>query len=510
MSAQTDNLSNLRARLFQHIVSSRFAETFGANWWENVLLRHMREEGQTDTFTGRAYKVALTTYGRYIEFENLDTSVLSTIVLFDTYFQQGKFKVTYAGYELGAIRQLHKLRNKIGHEENDVSQSDKARKATMSVLRKAVDQMDLTKTNPALARDILAEYLKINGEVKLTDANLQKFVDTTAQFEKAESLFQWNIKEAIPIYESLAEENYQPALEKLFYVYTKVYEYLDLDKTIEISKKMLDLGNVDQAYVERLETFQKQLHFAMLGDLPACKHLILEIKQNGIINAPKILKFAQDVVGIFRESITALGINSYYAEIHELEYNKLKALREQNDAEAYAETAYRMIYQKNTDFVKARRCADKAAKLGSPRGMLLAGLLALEADENLQVSKLISMLANVSQQGFLPGVELFAESGRNATSPSESSPGVQWILIGKELGSKKCTEWYNAIVQRAETAAKESPAPVQEKPNVKAESNAAEVEALKTVIQHQKWTIRVIGTVMGVLLLLQVLQIIVR
>jgi hypothetical protein len=51
---------------------------------------------------------------------------------------------------------------------------------------------------------------------------------------------------------------------------------------------------------------------------------------------------------------------------------------------------------------------------------------------------------------------------------------------------------------------------VQEKPNAKAENNAAEVEALKTVIQHQKWTIRVMGIAMGGLLLLQVLQIIVR
>ena len=61
-------IKTLRAALLQHILFFRFEQTFGKDWWETVLLPHMRQEAMdvNPSPAGKTYFAALKRFGRDI------------------------------------------------------------------------------------------------------------------------------------------------------------------------------------------------------------------------------------------------------------------------------------------------------------------------------------------------------------------------------------------------------------------------------------------------------------
>ena len=474
----------------------------------------MREAAQEGTFPGRTYQVALSTYGRGIEFVNLDTSVLSCIVLFDQYFQKGQFKVQYSNYETDLIRRLHKLRNRIGHEEGNVELTEKAKKETMSLLRGAVDYLNLIEYNPQLATGILKEYLSRSSIPTFADGRIQEFVELSAKFEQAESLFRWHIEESLPIYMELADKNYVPAMEKLLFIYTQTSTGVDIEKAVKIAEQLHKKGKCSRDKLLRFREFQRNKVLALIGDLESCRYVAEELNSEEIVMDPKLLKYALDTIAMFPKSIPSLGLDSYYATIHGLGYEDLKELRDQNDPEAYAETAYRMIYQKNTDFNKAKRCADKASSLGSVRGMLLSELLLNTGERDHNVNRLVSILAGVAREGFLPGIEYFAEAEKEGTAASrnEQDPGMDWIKLGVDYGSTLCQTWYDGIHKKTSVeipSAKSEEGENSWKPNGENQllvRKSEELSQLREQIRQKNRIIRIMAIGIAGLIILQLIQ----
>ena len=449
MASKIQSLSNLRARLLQYVVSNHFLNTFGSDWWENSLLRHMREEGQTGSRSGDKYAVALRKYGRQIAFENLDTTVLCTIVLFDDYFKTIPNVVKYSDYELELVRNLHKLRNRVGHEEMDMSVAEQDSKLLLSYLRDAIDKLDLLNNEPKLAEDILRAYFEANGDKSSKDKDLKSFVDTSERFERAEKLFKWNIDEAIPIYVELANEGFVAAQKKLLYTYTHAVRFFDLTKAVGMAKKLCESGHISKEELSIYEKMRDAMALAIMGDPSSCAYVTTVLTDPDVdyIQSQPALGYIKKITKTFPSGLIHIGLDSYHKEIHELSFEELEALRKANDAEAYAETAYRMLFQKALDLTKAKRCAEKATKLGSKRGEYLTTLITKAIITNFNYQVMIDSLAKVGQNGYLPIIECFAEQGMDSDDAMASKAAVQWMQIGVSFGSKRCEEWLDDINQ---------------------------------------------------------------
>lgn len=514
MPANVQNISNLRARLLQHIVSTHFLSTFGANWWEEKLLFHMRDEGQKGSFSGDKYAVALRKYGRQITFENLDTTVLSTVVLYDQFFQQPPNKVIYTTYERDIIKQMHQLRNRVGHEETDMQTYDEATKKLLSLLRESIDKLNLLEANPKLAQDILQEYFNANGDQGSADKTMQRFIDTSARFEKAEKLYKWNIDEALPIYIGLADEGYPAALQKLLYTYTHTTRYFDLSKACDVAEKLMAAGNLSAEELHMYQKARDSLSMALLGDPDACAYMMEMLTINAgnesgsYLQSAQALTYIQKITKAFPQGLLSVGMDSYHKEIHELNFSDLETKRKANDAEAYAETAYRMLFQKSLDLTKAKRCAEKAHKLGSKRGEYLAEIIDLAIKQNMRYAVTMKVVAKVGQDGYLPIIEYFAEQGRVASSKSEREAARQWTQIGAQLGSEKCQRWLQELEALSAEDEKNVPVYLEVQPDNRVSATDEEARAKIRVLEHkikvQNWIMRGMGAIIVLLSILAI------
>ena len=405
MAINTINTKNLRAKILQHIVASRFDATFGTNWWKDVLLFHMREEAQVPkSIHGSKYSLALKKYGRMIELTDLDTTVTSTIILYDPYFKTGPAPAGFTQDEIDTTKNLHLFRNKLSHEEADPKKLEEAEKRSLRVMREAVDKLNLTETNPTLAKAIIDEYMatfsEADGETGSAD-----FMALSARFEEAENLFNWEVDKAVPIYEELAAKGFKAAQKRLFEIYTHTVKQFDLSKALEVANAYPDiLAENDR---QKLAAMNAGIVHVLWGTPNVCETFSRELSDGTLIRNAQILQYIQSISDAFPNGL--LGILNKDPD-NLTEYVKLMQIPPN------MQTASNSIY------VKA--------------------LIRIARNTAFDFNHTKSVLAQVAAMGYVPLIEYFVEeSVRRGIADKAGDRERARIRTGHEKGSSICTQW---------------------------------------------------------------------
>ena len=419
-------MQQLRARLLRFIIKSHFDEKYGdTDWWDNVLLLHMREEAQKqENASGTKYAIALRKYGRAITFDDLDTTVLSAIILYDPYFRVGKNAVSYSPYELSLVKQLHSNRNKISHEENDSAVSEEAEKKSIKLMRAAIDELSLMEKAPDLARDILTEYAKVFG-LKGEGEDVTAFLELTGRFNEAESLYQWEIDKAIPIYKDLAEKGHTGAQKKLFFIYTHVVSYFDLNKALGLTSQYPKILPRDEAgeperTIKKLSFLHNAMPHAIWGTPNIINVFMKELKSGKLVQNAQLLQ--------------------YICQIHAEYPNGLLDFLDDNDLKA-------LLFSKQPNLQGALLWTETHK---TPDAALTETLVELTELREFRADHTVRAIKKQALSGNVPIIDFYAKRSmeKNAGHPTDDT--LKWLQLGVKYNSSNCIAWLNQIKQRSE------------------------------------------------------------
>ena len=406
-------MKSTRSLLLQHIVATHFQERFGNDWWEKKLLPHMREEAQkVDSRSGEKYSVALHIYGRTITFEDLDTTVLSTIILFDQASKNIPNKVSYSQYEIDLTHKLHSYRNKSSHEitgNDEVGES----KEIVLAMRKAIDKLNLTQSNPTLAKRILDDYSTVFGIESETD-DIKSFMQLSERFQEAEELFQWDIPRSISIYEELAHKGHQGAQKRLLEAYTKTVQGFDLDKAIELTTKYPNV--LTRKELGLLRAYHSMYSHVIWGTIVVCDYFQRALKEGKIIKNAELCQYIDWITSEHKQGLLALlpSTKEGYAL-----YNDLKAIPP--DLNAAKQTVAVWPDGANKDYANS--------------------IIALAENKKCSRAETEALLQNAGRNGYLPVVEMFAEKEAKRIGKIKNKlPADSWIILGEKLNSARCIE----------------------------------------------------------------------
>lgn len=499
---KTVEVSVLRQRLLQFILEKKFKEYIGGDWWSKNLHPHMQDEAKNlDSKTGIAYGIVLRKYKQNISFDKLDTSSLCNIALFDKYYQEGKYALMLDRYEITLFRTLHRLRNDASHEESD-DMSKQTIGQMLSILRDAIDQYDLTNTNPHLAQDILEAYLANKGEAGNME-DLYEAMRQTGEYEKAEKASQWRFEEAFEIFKKLADENYIPAIRRMMYTYCFHEKYLDLEAAVQMAQKLVSLNDMDELECRRLEGLKNTIPYAIMGVPDAYDTVLAAMAPDGIFLDRKLQRYLTRMNEVFPDGLITLGVATYHKEIHEKDYKERNARKEQGDPEAYAEIAFRMAMERRP-LVQLYNCLKPAVKQKSPRGEFLNILVESAFAGTLNFQELLQKLTQLGERGYLPVVDAFAAHIQEGPDSVEYSASRQWVRVGVYYGSDFCkqlSERYgvdqnsNATIQRQQEEEREDLAEDQSREGEEAdplEKLTLENESLKKTVRLMAFAIIVL------------------
>ena len=407
-------------------------EAFGDDWWSALLL-HMREDSSSKNGpSGTKYSWVLRKYGRGIRFEDLDTSVLCTIILFDDYYREGRYSVPYTAYEISLAKQLHSLRNRISHDEADGSTDEAAEKQTMQLLREAVDRLDLVATNPQLASEIMEEYAKVFC-IEESDQSSLDLISSTARFQEAENLFKWDVEKAIPIYQELAQSGYRGAQERLLYIYTHTIRNFDLDAAAELAEAYP--GIISEEKLQRLRNLRDSLPHVLWGSQAACVLFEKELDGKDIIQNDQILKYIKWIQSTYKGGLLRFWPTKDDSEIK----------TEVFDIHPDCDIVKRMIV--------ARPTGDQEAEFA-------AFLIWLTETQRFEPAYTQKVLEQFARRGFLPLIDYFAavDYHKYKRTPGAKVPtGSPWIKLGIQKGSALCTKIMDAISENDTENNQDSP-----------------------------------------------------
>ena len=457
-----------RAKLLRYIIQTRFEEAFGPNWWERELLFHMREESMKgDSPNGIKYNVALQKYGRQIKFEDLDTTILCTIILFDNYFKEKDHLVTYTDYESNIVWQLHNYRNRVSHEEGDVIKALEAERKTLRTMREAVDKMDLMNKNPELAQEILKAYFTaFNSDIKSSDE--QKFLEISAKFEEAEKYLRWNPEKAKPIYEELAEQGFQAAQERLLFMYTQTVPHFNLVKAYETYTKYPSLLSEEQG--KKLRGLMLSFPHLIWGTPSICTAFKSEMENGSLIKNPAISQYITIMNAEYPSGLTSLANSDNTAPDTLVQLKKIRC---------------------NLDVLEAN-----ISKAPCPELSQL--LLDLARGGELNASATIQTVKELGKAGCMPIIEYYATKGNTGMNIiPENHPSVYWIRLGAEK-SDICKALLTHIQKPESKRFEKKPEPQQN--NQSFEKYELQIKALQDENKRLKTYLKVAGLVVVALI----------
>ena len=406
-------MKELRAKLLQHIIQTRFEASFGKKWWENTLLPHMRDEAaKLDSRCGQKYAMALKKYGRSISIGDLDTTVLSTIILYDQHFQFGNAAVSFSDYERNITKKLHSLRNKLNHEENDMDASREVERQTIRLIRNSVDELNLMETNPELAYDIIAGYAEeFGGEY---DKNTEKFMDVSARYEAAMDMVRWKPDEAATALAALAEEGFPSAGKSLLELYTKSTNLFDLNKATSLIHQYPDV--LDNGLKQKLESLQSVIPHIIWGTPDMCESFADELRSGKLIRNAQILEYIKAIRSEFPNGLL------YFLP------DDLGTIR-------------MLLSADNPNTAQATRLAAKIYQDDNVTGRFVLTLLQLAREAEFNAERTIKAVKKCAATGYLPVLEFYAARRFAADAIiSSDDPFVSLLSLGAEKGSAKCAE----------------------------------------------------------------------
>lgn len=414
-------IKTLRAALLQHILFFRFEQTFGKDWWETVLLPHMRQEAMdvNPSPAGKTYFAALKRFGRGICPEDLDTSVISAVILYDPYFQAPPNQVLYSSFEIDTARKLHGFRNKTSHEENDTDILDETDRQTLRVLRTAAEELELRENDPKLYREILKAYADTFGLPDLT-GDQQRLLELSAQLEEADRAYRWEIEKAIPIYERLAEQGVIEAQRKLLEICTHTVRYFDLYRAVELCQKYPVLSPAADELTILLHCYPNLIW----GTEFALNRFRWELESGKLIQNAQLEQYILEISAEFPDGLLDF--------LHDKE-------------------AYFLIYSINPDLEKA---ASLVTGDGGQSERYLSLLLTLASEKKLSAGNTIDQVRKLAEEGYVPLIDFYA---RRAMQRSNDPELAYWINIGVRSGSAYCLHQQEREKRRMQPPAAEEP-----------------------------------------------------
>ncbi len=421
-------MKTLRARLLRLIVKDNFKEKFGEDWW-SVLLDHMRELSRDKKDgTGSKYATALKKYGRGITLDDLDTTVLCSIILWDDYFNNGPNKVDYPEYELDTARKLHMYRNRMSHDERATENANTyAEKETIRVLRVAVDKMNLMERDPELAADILKKYTEFFGGENVT-GDAEAFMELSRQFEEAESLYKWKIEDAIPLYESLAEKGFRAAKKKLLDIYSKTPAYFDLNKAVDILDRYPDI--MDEMEKTQVRAFRDMMPHIIWGTPGYADRFAEELKsKDGVIRNARLEEY---ITWVTKEFPLGLLI--------------LIPAQEASDNRQCC----RLMRMRTPDLKAAEENLHPTPCEADD--LLIRTLIEIGSGYVFDPDVILQKLEVAADAGCLTVIEALAEMEAKVAFASGRPESTRWIEAGSERGLPRCVDLENTMSKLREKA----------------------------------------------------------
>ena len=416
-----DVMKALRAKLLRYIVQTHFTETFGEKWWD-TLLSHMREEAQdVNSSNGKKYMIALKQYGRSISFEDLDTSILCTVILWDRYFQYGKNQVNYTGDELQIARKLQIYRNRISHEEGARESFINAEEETLKVLREAIDKLSLMTNNPGLAREILTAYAKCFG-IRDEGAATETFMELSSRFEEAEALYKWDIRSACSIYRELAEQNFQEAQKKLLFIYTHTTSMFDLEEAVRVAETYPELLEKDEQKL--LKHLRDVFPHVIWGTPHVCELFYEQLRSGELIWNAQAEQYINWVEKAFPR-----GIYHYAWASH---LNKTAN-----------PDCWKLLLSQTPDLKAAKDLLEKTEP--DAENTWLRELIALAERKSFDPKDTEQTLKNCAKAGYIPLIEMFAMKQMKSVENGNLNTDIGWIRFGAEKGSRLCEQCLSEV-----------------------------------------------------------------
>ncbi len=253
--------------------------------------------------SGEKYAVALKKYGRAINFDDLDTTVCCSIILYDSYYKFGNKAVPFTNYEIGLTRQLHALRNKMSHDESSEDLSDESERKTLRLLYGAVSDLDLVENEPDLARDILSAYSNFFAGADLS-LDQKTFLDDSERFERAEDLYKWEAEKALPLYKGLADNGFLAAQKRLLEIYTHTVRFFDLNEAAKIADRFKTICSEGER--EKIHYLNMLMPHAIWGTPEVVDLFLRELKAGSLVQNGELEQYLTWIRSVFPYGMLSL------------------------------------------------------------------------------------------------------------------------------------------------------------------------------------------------------------
>ena len=471
-----NSVKTLRAGLLRYILQTNFERTFGGDWWNGVLLPHMRSEAMKGaTRAGVTYSIALKRFGRAISPENLDTSALSAVILYDEHFQTPPNEVLYSGFELDTARRLHAFRNRTSHEENNTEALDEADRLTLRVLRTAVNELELELNAPELAADILKAYAEVYGLRDLS-TDQKHLLKISEKLEEAERAYKWEIEKSIPIYESLAEQGVVEAQKKLLEICTHTVRYFDLDRAVQLCDRYATLADSSIEIRMLRDSFPH-----LIWGTPSILNLFRsELTEHKLIRSAQLEEYIQKISAEFPG-----GLLSFLQDDAAIEYLSPSCPN--------LELAQALLTSRSGQTEKYLRL-----------------LLNLAKQKNPSAKDTIAQVKRLAEKGCVPLIEHYAaKAAKELPNDQREEDLSHWISLGLRHGSEYCRRHKDELEKtpatmlpaftRTEPGAEKSQ--VEEKQKKDAYDPAVKVDELNAKLIKYKIATGIMGATIALLIL---------
>lgn len=292
MATNEQKIANLRARTLQTIVTLQFEPIYGENWWDKVLLPHMQEEAKEETINGKKYRVALRK-SENLSIDDLDTTVLTTILLYDDAFKGDRGGITAYTNEYDLLLKISNLRNAANHDET--GHESQYAEQSLKLLKDAIPLFKLNVWTPDLANEIetftfdddfssnnLLSAIKEQERIQEQKA-LGPFAERYNQACLAIQDGDYSKAESILI--KLAEAHILPACKKLAGMYLRIPEFCDLAKAYKALSVLPEQERTAEGFYY-LENILEKEKAADAGDVSSCLDLYHEYIEGDFVYSP--------------------------------------------------------------------------------------------------------------------------------------------------------------------------------------------------------------------------------
>lgn len=293
MPTNEQKIANLRARTLQTIVKLQFEPIYGKNWWTGTLLPHMEKEAEAETVSGKKYRVVLRKTEN-LSIDDLDTTVLITILLYDEAFKGNMGGITAHTDEYDLLLKISNLRNAANHDET--GHESLYAKQSLELLKNAISLFELNVWEPDLANEI--ETFTFNDD---SSDNILSVIEEQQRMEEQKALGPFaerynqaciaikdgDYTQAETILIKLAEAHIMPACKKLAGMYLRIPEFCNLTKAHEILSVLPEQDRTVEGFYYLENLFEKE-KIATAGDISTCWDLYNECIEGDFIYSPPL------------------------------------------------------------------------------------------------------------------------------------------------------------------------------------------------------------------------------